>query len=121
RRQQSVDGDSSRRGECVAMSALDFLDQAMTSQQADLSCDAGCLTFGFGGRDVVSAEQQLSQVAVAEAVNGKLPLVHGSQESAIVGTERLESTDASSFPLRRLADFLDDFPQELVMIDRRQG
>ena len=98
----------------------DFPNQAVSPQHANLASRARALPFQFGGSDFGGPVQQGTQVTIAEAVDGKFAPVHCGQEMAVVRTEGLQSTDAPPLPFGGLAEFLDGFPQGLVMIYGRQ-
>jgi len=102
------------------MGLRDFPNQVVSAQHADLSGRSRSLTFQFGAGNFGSSEQQGTQVAVAEAVDGKFAAIDRRQEAAIVRTERFQGTDAAALQFGGLTKIADQFAQRLVMIYCRQ-
>jgi len=95
------------------MGLRDLANQAMRSEHTNLACRACALPFQVAGSGLAGSVQQGTQVAVTEAIYGEFASVHGHQEPAVVGTERLQGADAASLQFGRLAKFADQFPQRV--------
>ena len=76
-REQRGDGAVSFDRQDISVSLLDFLNQAMRTQQSELAGNGGGLAAGFLVADVLLVEQQRTKVSVAEAVDRKLATVDG--------------------------------------------
>ena len=88
-----------------------FADQAVGSQQTQLTCDGGGLAaVGLKVLRLVAKEQR-TQVTVAEAIDRELAAIDGSQKFGVAASKGVQGPDSSLLPASRLAELAGQFAQ----------
>src|SRR5436853_635178 len=108
---------SSACGELIAMRLLDFGDQTVSTQHAQLPTDFGRLSAPIIGRVVGGVKQQWTQVSIPESVYDELGSIDSCQQLSVSGGPGLQSPHSFAVPLGRLTDHIRELTERLFAMD----